>query len=133
LRFHDGEAGEILARNQLDVFLLPQAFQFDALAMAGSCDFRRKSMRAIGVSILFSRRSWRPPSKGDSRNASTIFSGLFDIQSLAAKTKDIRVVVLRAMSAVSSSETSAARIPGTLFAAMLMPTPEVQRRIPTSC
>ena len=133
LGFQHRRADKIFAGDQLDVFLLAHA------ARARWLRPRRDPRCAGGVaaaasrtSILSTRRSWRPPSNFAARNASRIFLASFGGVVLPLRQSTLASLCWRASAAACSSATSAARTPGTLLAAMHMPTPLVQTSRPSS-
>ena len=134
LGLHDGGADEVFAGDQLDVFLLalPFAGQWRR-RFPGQRPAAAESMGMIRVSILLTRRSWRPPSKRACRKASTIFLACFGRRGAGRPGRGHwRCCAGGPGAAVCSSTTSAARTPGTLLAAMLMPMPVVQISTPNS-
>src|SRR5208337_98084 len=96
-------------------------------ACAG-CPSSSRSMAAI----FSTRRSCRPPANGVASHLSTILDATSSLMMLAPSVSTLASLCSRDRSASNSVSTFAARMPGTLLAAIDMPIPVLHTRMPRS-
>src|SRR5690242_3668412 len=146
-RFEHRLRHEILTRDQLEAVALPIDLLIDE-----PCDirirlsdvpFRHRAATDAPLrwclslwhqvsfgSILFTRRSWRPPSNLVSSHSFMVLMAMSSVMKRAGSTSTFESLCFRDNAPISGSHARAARTPGCLLATMSMPTPLPQSRIP---
>src|SRR5204862_496527 len=128
-RFHHGDGDEVLARDELEAVLL--AFHLAADELGD----RRVGLGERGApvdheSILATRRSWRPPSNAVSSHLCRISNPSSSLTNRAGNTSTLASLCLRASSAISGLQATAARTRGNRLATYAIPSPVPQVRTP---
>src|SRR3970040_1629627 len=130
---------EVLGGDQLEVARLAYGFLADRLGDVGidllesvhARPLARDGARSISA-ILSTRRARAPPANEVSSQARRISSPVSRPVSRPASASTLASLCSRLIRAVKTSPQRAARIPGTLLAAMAMPIPVPQTRTPRS-
>src|SRR5271157_1142458 len=109
----------------------PAVSRFRYRSTCHACAGFPSSSRSMAA-IFSTRRSWRPPANGVASHLSTIWKASSSLMVSAPSASTLASLCSRDRPASNSVSTLAARMPGTLLAAIDMPIPVLHTRIPRS-
>src|SRR5271157_2850376 len=109
----------------------PAASRFRYRSTCHACAGFPSSSRSMAA-IFSTRRSWRPPANGVASHLSTILKASSSLMVSAPSASTLASLCSRDRPASNSVSTLAARMPGTLLAAIDIPIPVLHTRMPRS-